>query len=118
MEQKSVGKVCAWNNLGLHDATGPARCRMSLHLPASGRCFLATRQVIRTGIWLHFVSSGFICVHSADEEGDELSERLFNDCLSSMVNRPSSDWPLHAMCHVREMVVCKSYTSMMASYTP
>ena len=35
MKQASVEKVCAWNERGLQDAPGPARCRLSLHLRAS-----------------------------------------------------------------------------------
>ena len=35
MKQTSVGKLCLWNDMGLHDGTSLARCRMSLHLPAS-----------------------------------------------------------------------------------
>ena len=51
MEQKSLGKLCQWHNLGLPDATGPARCRISVHLRASA-CICG-----------HFRTSACICVH-------------------------------------------------------
>ena len=35
MEKASVGKVCAWNDLVVDDAPGPARCRISGYLRAS-----------------------------------------------------------------------------------
>ena len=63
------------------------------HLRTSGRCLIAGRHVLRACILFHYVSFCYICVHPADAEGDERGARLFHDCLSSMVNRPSSDMP-------------------------
>ena len=90
MEQASVGKVCQCNEMGVHGAPSPARCRFSVHLRASACIWEVPDGQTSGDQTLYFVSSACICLHSADEEGDERGERLFNDGLSSMVYRPSS----------------------------
>ena len=56
MEQKSVGKVCACNDLGRHDVPGPARPRFSGHLRASA-CICHLREMVVCNFYTPIMAS-------------------------------------------------------------